>query len=129
MTRLIDADATIVALERAGLELGARGCIEESANYFIAARILRESAPLKPIEAEPVRHGKWKWYVNWGCTAHLEPIEPYDAGWACSICGIDLVQYLKNHFPDIPSYLECACEEMPTLERCPHCGAKMDLEG
>lgn len=58
MMRLMDSDATIVALERAGLELGARGRIEEAANYFIAARILRESALLKPIEAEPVRHAK-----------------------------------------------------------------------
>lgn len=56
--RPIDADATIVVLERAGLELGVRGRIEEAANYFIAARILRESAILKPIEAEPVVHCK-----------------------------------------------------------------------
>lgn len=78
------------------------------------------------IEAEPVRHGRWEWIINGLCTAYLEPIEPYYAGWGCSVCGIDLLQYLQSHFPDIPSYLECACEEMPTLERCPNCGARMD---
>ena len=56
--RLMDSDETILALERAGLELGARGRIEEAANCFIAARILRESALLKTIEAEPVVHCK-----------------------------------------------------------------------
>ena len=47
MMRLMDSDETILALERAGLELGARGRIEEAANCFIAARILRESALLR----------------------------------------------------------------------------------
>lgn len=78
------------------------------------------------IEAEPVRHGRWEWHENWGNTTRFEMPEMFDAGWRCSVCGIDLVQYLKSHFSDIPSYLECATEEMPTLGRCPNCGAKMD---
>lgn len=91
-----------------------------------AADQLKARAPT--IEAEPVRHGRWEWIINWGCTAYLEPIEPYDAGWGCSVCGIDLMRYLQSHYPDIPSYLECACEEMPTLERCPCCGAEMNAK-
>lgn len=77
------------------------------------------------IEAEPVRHGRWVWHEDWGHPSISEPQELLDACWMCSTCGTDLLQYLKSHFPDIPSYTECS-EEVPTLERCPNCGAKMD---
>ena len=78
------------------------------------------------IEAEPVRHGRWEWHETWGDTSGHGWDEPYDAGWACSACGVDLMRYLQSHFSDIPSYAECASDEMPTVERCPNCGAKMD---
>ena len=97
--RLIDADATIVAIERAGLELGTRGRIEEAANYFIAARILRESALLKPIEAEPVRHGHWR--------KILVPKKWNGPVVRCSECNFG--GYTGSKY-------------------CPDCGAKMDLE-
>lgn len=77
------------------------------------------------IEAEPVRHGQWVWHEDWGHSSISEPPELFDAYWICSACGTDLLQYLKSHFPDIPTYTECS-EEVPTLEHCPHCGAKMD---
>ena len=83
---------------------------------------------LPTIDAEPVRHGRWEWYEYWGDAAFRDPPEIYDAGWACSACGTALLQYLHSHFPDIPSYTECASEEKPTLERCPCCGAKMDAK-
>lgn len=79
------------------------------------------------IEAEPVRHGRWAWREDWGHSSISEPPELVDAYWVCSACGTDLLQYLKSHFPDIPSYTECS-EEVPTLERCPNCGAKMDAK-
>lgn len=75
---------------------------------------------------EIVRHGRWEWYEYWGDAAFRDPPEIYDAGWACSACGTELLQYLQSHFPDIPSYAECASEEKPTLKCCPNCGAKMD---
>ena len=74
---------------------------------------------------EPVRHGRWVWHEDWGHPSISEPQELLDAYWVCSECRTDLLQYLKSHFPDIPSYTECS-EEVPTLERCPNCGAKMD---
>ena len=77
------------------------------------------------VEAEPVRHGRWVWHEDWGHPSISEPQELLDAYWVCSECRTDLLQYLKSHFPDIPSYTECS-EEVPTLERCPNCGAKMD---
>ena len=79
------------------------------------------------IEAEPVRHGRWLWHEDWGHSSISEPPELLDAYWICSACGTDLLQYLKSHFPDIPTYTECS-EEVPTLERCPNCGAKMDAK-
>lgn len=77
------------------------------------------------VDVEPVRHGRWEWHEEWGPSTWLAPPDLYDTYWICSACGTDLLQYLKSHFPDIPSYTECS-EEIPTLERCPHCGAKMD---
>ena len=74
---------------------------------------------------EPVRHGRWVWHEDWGHPSISEPPDLYDTYWICSACGTDLLQYLKSHFPDIPSYTECS-GEVPTLERCPCCGAKMD---
>lgn len=78
------------------------------------------------IDAEPVRHGRWEWHEEWDPPTRLDPPELYDTYWICSACGTDLLQYLKSHFPDIPSYTECSEEVPPTLERCPSCGAKMD---
>ena len=77
------------------------------------------------IDAEPLRHGRWVWREDWGHSSISEPPELLDAYWMCSACGTDLLQYLKSHFPDIPTYTECS-EEVPTLERCPYCGAKMN---
>ena len=78
------------------------------------------------VEAVPVVHARWEWREYWGCAAFQDPPDIYDSGWACSACGVDLLQYLQSHFPDIPSYTECASEEKPTVDRCPNCGAKMD---
>lgn len=75
-----------------------------------------------------VRHGRWEWHETWSDETHEAPLELLDDGWTCSACGVYLMLYLQSHFPDIPSYAECASDEMPTVERCPCCGAKMDLE-
>ena len=74
---------------------------------------------------EPVRHGRWEWRETWSDETPEYPRELCEDGWACSACGVYLMQYLQSHFHDIPSYAECASDEMPTVERCPNCGAKM----
>lgn len=81
------------------------------------------------IDAESIRHSHWIW-----CETYLDgepeyPCELLKEGWACSACGAYLMEYLQSHFHDIPSYAECISDEMPTIERCPHCGAKMDRCG
>lgn len=115
MPRLIDADLLI---RNVGKIPQLRGI-----TYGRIKNVVKE-APT--IDAEPVRHGRWVWREDWGHPSISEPPELFDAYWMCSACGTDLLQYLKSHFPDIPSYTECATDEVPTLERCPNCGAKMD---
>lgn len=76
------------------------------------------------IEAEPVRHGEWKWVFNrkadtWGDDC-------YESGWECSECGAGADIYTSYH------KVEESCEESEkgiTDERtiyCHNCGAKMD---
>ena len=52
------------------------------------------------IEAEPVRHGRWKW--------NIERTKPF-----CSECA---EEPWRESNTKLPNY-------------CPNCGAKMDLEG
>lgn len=123
--RLIDADALVEYFEGLARSLANARCFN-SADAIKGAAEKVTAAPT--IDAEPARHGRWEWYEYWGDAAFRDPPEIYDAGWACSACGTALLQYLQSHFPDIPSYTECASEEKPTLECCPCCGAKMDAK-
>ena len=77
------------------------------------------------IDAEPVRHGKWYWHEE----ATYNPTEPteYNSYWACSDCGEDIADYLDHALPSSFIFLDSPDYE-PTMEYCPHCGAKMDLE-
>ena len=118
MPRLIDADALMSRIEDSARNAGLH-----SEDY---RKIKRFIAKAPTIDAEPVRHGRWEWYEDWGPYTRFESPELFDAYWICSACGTNLLQYLKSHFPDIPSYTECSEEVPPTLERCPSCGAKMD---
>lgn len=91
MTRLIDADELLKALNEKGVEYRAD----------INAEIM--NAPT--IDAEPVRHGKWK-------------VERSHDGYAtgimeCSNCG-----WLFSYVPALEEEWNC----------CPHCGAIMDKE-
>ena len=78
------------------------------------------------VDAEPVRHAHWIWCETWMDGEPEYPCELFEEGWACSACGAYIMEYLKSHFHDIQSYAECISDEIPTVERCPHCGAKMD---
>ena len=112
---LIDTDSLWKTFENAGWW--------DNADRDIAQDLL-DKAP--SVDAEPMRHAHWIW-----CETYLDeepeyPCELLKEGWACSACGAYLMEYLKSHFHDILSYAECISDEMPTIERCPHCGAKMD---
>lgn len=118
--RLIDA----YALMENGIK------VEFGYNYdgliLIPMRDVRRSIDNAPtVDAEPVRHGHWEWCETWLDEDPEYPCELLKEGWACSACGVYLMEYLKSHFHDIESYAECISDEMPTVERCPHCGAKM----
>lgn len=101
------------------------GGIEYQNFFYDLAKLIEE---LPDVDAEPVRHARWEWHETWFDETPESPRELFDDGWTCSACGVYLMQYLQSHFPDIPSYAECASDEMPTVERCPCCGAKMDAK-
>ena len=128
MPRLIDADATRKNI--LNLKMSQITRIKTLERFMMMewcrAEMLQIIDHAPTIDAEPVRHGRWEWYEDWGPYTRFESPELFDAYWICSACGTDLLQYLKSHFPDIPSYTECSEEVPPTLERCPSCGAKMD---
>ena len=128
MPRLIDADVLAKWLDKEHYVDRPSGKCDERQNRVlgIAISALKNPQIAPTIDAEPVRHGRWEWHEEWGPSTWLEPPDLFDAYWICSACGTDLLQYLKSHFPDIPSYTECSEEVPPTLERCPNCGAKMD---
>lgn len=121
--RLIDADVMMDAIDATVKQSLGKREVAGIATMGILACAVRA---MPTIDAEPVRHGRWVWREDWGHSSISEPPELLDAYWICSACGTDLLQYLKSHFPDIPSYTECSEEVPPTLERCPSCGAKMD---
>ena len=76
------------------------------------------------IEAEPVRHGRWEWYEEWGPSTWLEPPDIINAGWKCTECGIDLGEYLTAKLHE--EVYVGDMDKMPEVDRCPNCGAKMD---
>lgn len=78
------------------------------------------------IEAEPVRHGRWEWYEEWGPSTWLEPPDIINAGWKCTECGIDLGEYLTAKLHE--EVYVGDMDKMPEVDRCPNCGAKMDAK-
>ena len=112
---LIDADSLWKTFENAGWW--------DNADRDVAQDLL-DQAP--SVDAELIRHAHWIW-----CETYLDeepeyPCELLKEGWVCSACGTYLMEYLQSHFHDISSYAECISDEIPTIERCPFCGAKMD---
>lgn len=92
---------------------------------IVAMECADELSSLPVIDAEPVRHGKWYWHEE----ATYNPTEPteYNSYWACSDCGEDIADYLDHALPSSFIFLDSPDYE-PTMEYCPHCGAKMRLE-
>ena len=116
--RLIDADALKEYIDCGHLRPPTELCFSE-------IDVIRMLDKQPTVDAEPVRHAHWEWCETWLDESPDYPCELLEEGWACSACGVYLMQYLKSHFHDIESYAECISDEMPTIERCPHCGAKM----
>ena len=116
--RLIDADALKEYIDCGHLRPPTELCFSE-------IDVIRMLDKQPTVDAEPVRHAHWEWCETWLDEIPDYPCELLEEGWACSACGVYLMQYLKSHFHDIESYAECISDEMPTIERCPHCGAKM----
>lgn len=122
--RLIDTDDLLkVPNVRKVTEYDETG---EGITYLAVPVEAIENAPT--IEAEPVRHGKWEWFEDWGemptsCLSPQEPPELYDYGWRCSCCK----EYISSAV-DVRNIWDDPDEE-PVIKHCPNCGAKMDLEG
>ena len=91
MTRLIDADAIPWFVEGVG---------------EIPVITQEEIDDMPIIEAEPVRHGKWKQWDSYG----------FEDTYKCTACGESFV--LIEGTPITNGY-----------KYCPNCGAKMDEEG
>lgn len=124
--RLIDADKRIARYCEENC-----GCTRQECTLTYehdgceACTFVQEIEDEPSVDAEPVQSGHWEWRETWLDESPEYPCELLKEGWACSACGVYLMQYLKSHFHDIESYAECISDEMPTIERCPHCGAKM----
>ena len=100
--------------------------IEFANNYFCGVIDCNDIARFPTIDAEPVRHGRWEWYEDWGPSTWLEPPDLNKAGWKCSNCGIDLGDYLTDCL-GVNVYVDEE-DKMPKIKSCPHCGAKMDAK-
>lgn len=101
--------------------------IEFANNYFGGVIDCNDIARFPTIDAEPVRHGRWEFYEDWGSgMSRVDPPEPFDAGWKCSSCGIDLGDYLTDCL-GVNVYVDEE-DKMPKIKSCPHCGAKMDAK-
>jgi hypothetical protein len=72
--------------------------------YLLAAKVLREVSDAPAADVAPVRHGAWyQCFEDW---------RQQQEGDKCSVCG----------FEYYGTGIRC-------FQFCPHCGAKMDLEG
>ena len=69
-------------------------------------------------DVEPVRHGRWEWFEEWSYSTPDHPAECDDCGWRCSKCKTALEDMINGYYDD-------SCE-VPQLNYCPNCGAKMD---
>ena len=65
------------------------------------------------VDATPMVHGRWEWYIDRHEDLFLGCDEDY--GWRCSYC--------KTPLEDCDDH-----EVQPNFNYCPSCGAKMDLE-
>ena len=92
MKRLIDADSLMRDIEQ----------------YHLSDGKFQHWVEVQPtIDAEPVRHGKWKWL---SCTYDRVPREKE---YVCSECHHKTIVH---------------GDDMPWEKYCPNCGCRMDKE-
>lgn len=121
--RLIDANALKSELI---FDVATTMRMQEMHKKDMALRVLNRIDEAPTIEAEPVRHGRWEWYEEWGPSTWLEPPDIINAGWKCTECGIDLGEYLTAKLHE--EVYVGDMDKMPEVDRCPNCGAKMDAK-
>lgn len=93
----------------------------------VQADVLRELCEqAKSVNGAPVQHGHWEWYEEWSESNPDHYSELEDAGWRCSQCKVGLGDYISDRVREAV-YADNMLE-MPNVEFCPHCGAKMDEE-
>lgn len=80
----------------------------------------------KSVNGAPVQHGHWEWYEEWSESNPDHYSELEDTGWRCSQCKVGLGDYISDRVREAV-YADNMLE-MPNVEFCPHCGAKMDEE-
>ena len=112
--RIIDAD---VLMKNIGKIPQLRG--------ITYGRMKRAVEETPTIDAEPVRHGEWKWVFNRKADTKFGK-DAYESGWECSECGGRATVYIS--YEKVDESMEK--QEMAiTDERTPYChmcGAKMD---
>lgn len=79
---------------------------------------VRRLLSIPSSDVEPVKHGEWEWFEEWSYSTPDHPAECDDCGWRCSKCKTALEDMANGYYDD-------SCE-VPQLNYCPNCGAKMD---
>ena len=119
MAKYIDREALIEWLKRIPLT--------DLSNGRGLCRVIMEDNFKKAIREMPkgiiadvalVRHGRWEWFEEWSYSTPEHSAECDDCGWRCSECKTALEDMINGYYDD-------SCE-VPQLNYCPNCGAKMD---
>lgn len=112
IVRLIDVKTFCCCMIDKFVKEAVRAAQEYDHAINLAISMAKNPQMCLPVDAESVRHGRWKYDTNandWGI-----------GGYVCSECGAK-----NNNLP---------CNKVANLmmfvgsNYCPHCGAKMDLE-
>ena len=111
--RLIDADALIQKRNHAKAY---------APDMYVIGQGYVMDAPT--IDAAPVVRGEWRWHEEWKESTSDGPAECQSAGYVCSVCGIELSEYLSESLGEI-IYADNS-EETPKITFCPSCGSKME---
>ena len=113
--RLIDADALIEKIRsiwRMESEPEHKSVTWKCAMADAVILVLSVIAKMLPIDAEPVRHGRW--------------VKDKERNTYCSVCDcyIPAVHCRQDYQDDFSEW----DEEIDETDYCPHCGAKMDAK-
>lgn len=125
--RLIDADALEVFVKTVRQGLYLDKTLSDIPTRDSMLLNFQQYVHLQPtISAVPVVRGEWQWYEEWKESTPDGPAECQSAGYACSVCGIGLSEYLSESLGE--TIYADNFEETPKIAFCPKCGAKMGGE-